>query len=300
MERSRLHHAVAVLGAAILLAACSGPAPSTGDGMKVVATTTVLGDLAANVAGDRATVHSIVPPGGEVHTFDPSPSDLTEVARASLILTNGLGLDDWLAILAADAGSDATVIPLAENLDGVSYRSGAEAGGFDPHVWMNVAYAEKYVTRIRDELTSLDPAGADTYRANADAYLAQLQALDAEMRSTFASVPAANRKLVSYHDGFGYFADAYGLEIVGTVTSSPGQDPSAGEVAALIDEIRASGVHAILAEAQFPTSLAERIADETGIPVVRDLYDGSVGPAPHDTYITMLRWDAQQIADALR
>lgn len=303
------------LAFALVLAACSvGGSPNGEDGrLRVVATTTILADLAANVGGERVAVFAIVPAGGEVHTFDPAPSDLSRITSADIVLANGLGLDEWVEALVIDANSSAPLIAIGEELPGVAYRESDEHGveaedhedgeghaGIDPHIWLNAAHAARYVERIRDELTQLDPSGTDAYAANTEAYLAELGALDAELRDTFAAIPDGDRRLVSYHDAFGYFADAYGLAIVGTVTSAPGQDPSAGQVAALIDEIRALGVRAILAEAQFPTDLAERIAEETGIAVITDLYSDSVGPPPADSYLALMRSDAERIAAALR
>jgi ABC-type Zn uptake system ZnuABC Zn-binding protein ZnuA len=301
---------------AFVVAACAAPAGTAGARLQVVATTTVLADLVRNVAGDGVDVRSIVPAGGEPHTFDPTPSDVARIGSADLVIANGLGLDDWVAELVADAGATAPVVHLGEDLEGVAYRhaeedhgDGGDEGeedehgheeGTDPHLWLNVAYAGRYVERIRDALSSVDPDHADAYAANATTYLAELATLDDEVRDLFADVPTANRRVVSYHEAFGYFADAYGLEVVATVTDAPGQDPSAGDVAALIDEVRATGVRAILAEAQFPTELAERIAEETGIVVVTDLYSDSLGPPPDDSYVGMVRSTASRIAEVLR
>ena len=298
----------AVLIVVLLLAACSGGGePNGSDGrLRIAATTTVVADLVRHVAGDNAEVTAVVPAGGEVHTFDPTPSDLERVASADAVFANGLGLDEWVTQLVSDAGSDALVVELAEDLSGVTYREGADAHegddnhGTDPHVWLNPAYAALYVDRIADELSKVDPGHASAYADRAAAYRAELEALDAEVHAMFEAIPADDRRVVSYHDAFGYFADAYGLEIIGTVTDAPGQDPSAGEIARLIDEIRDLDARAILAEAQFPVQLAERIADDAGIQVVTELHTDSVGPAPLDSFVAILRHDAEQIAEALR
>jgi ABC-type Zn uptake system ZnuABC Zn-binding protein ZnuA len=300
---SHLGRSLAMVAVAALLISCSpASSGSTADGrLTVVTTTTVIADLVRNVGGDRVDVSALVPPGGEVHTFDPSPSDIGRVDAAGVIFSNGLGLDHWLEELVTDAGAEAPIVALGEDLAGVDYRAGdEEEGGTDPHLWLNVAYAALYVDRIADELSRIDPSGSDVYAANAEAYTDELHGLDEEVRVTFADIPASNRRLVSYHDAFGYFADAYGLEVVGTVTDAPGQDPSAGEIAALIDEIRRLGVRAILAEAQFPTDLADRIAEETGITVVSDLYSDSIGPAPADSFVGLVRSDLERIVAALR
>lgn len=288
-----------------------------GDGrLPVVATTTVIADLVSNVGGELVDVQALVPPGGEVHTFDPSPSDVARLDQAAIVFQNGLGLDEWLGALVADAGTDAQTVAIGEDLPGATYREAGEHGHgdedgdedgdehgaetHDPHLWLDVAHARLYVERIADELARIDPDNAEAYRSNGQAYAAELDELDAFAREALAAVPRENRRVVSLHDAFGYFAAAYGLEIIDTVIASPGQDPSAGEVAAVIDAIRESEVRAILAEAQFPTDLAERIAEETGVRVVTGLVSDSLGESPADTYIGLIRTDVELIVEALR
>lgn len=312
-----------VSAVALLASACtqgsatpapSGPAPEP-DALRVVATTTVFADLVRQVGGTKVAVDSLVPKGGEVHTFDPAPSDIAKVAEADLIVMNGLGLDEWLGDLAADAGASATpVVELAEDLDGVAYLDGDESEGdtpepsgddghghegVNPHLWLNVAYAKQYVTRLTDALRTTDPADAATYDTNARAYQERLTALDAWARESIGAIPAQDRRIVSFHEAFPYLADAYGLEIVGVAVQAPGQEPSAGEIAALIDAIRAANVKAIFSEAQFPRDLVEQIADETGVRVESDLYNDSLGDPPVDTYEGLIRWDVERIVDAL-
>jgi ABC-type Zn uptake system ZnuABC Zn-binding protein ZnuA len=311
---------VAVVAAAALgMAACAPAGRDSGgdDRLVVVATTSVFADLVAQVGRERVDVRALVPAGGEPHTFDPSPSDVTRLEDAALVVQNGLGLDDWLGGLVTDAGTEAPIVVLGEHLEGVQYRSAgddahegteghpresghAAEGAIDPHLWLNVAYAALYVERIADALAEADPPEADVYAANADALLAELGELDRYARETLGAIPASRRKVVSFHEAFGYFADAYGLTIVDTVVDAPGQEPSAGAVAALIDEIERTGATAILAEAQFPTDLVDRIAEETGATVVADLHSDSLGPRPADTFVGMLRADVDAIAAALR
>jgi ABC-type Zn uptake system ZnuABC Zn-binding protein ZnuA len=295
----------------------SGPATTAEpDALRVVATTTVLADFVRNVGGTKVTVDSVVPKGGEVHTFDPTPADIAKVADAELIVMNGLGLDEWLGDLATDAGAaDTPVVELAEDLAGVTYLAGeehegeehegeAEEGGhageeFNPHLWLNVAHAQRYVEKLTDALDMADPEDAATYDANAAAYQARLTELDTWARQQIEAIPAENRKIVSFHEAFPYLAEAYGLEIVGVAVDAPGQEPSAGEIAALIDAIRASGVKAIFSEAQFPSDLVDRIAAETGATVEADLYNDSLGDPPVDTYEGLIRWDIEKIVAAL-
>lgn len=294
-----------VLLVAALLAACGAggttPDPSGGAGtVRVVATTTILADLVAQVGGGHVTVDSLVPNGGEVHTFDPTPSDVRRLAEADLVVRNGLGLDDWLADLVADAGTGAPVVALGEGLEGVDYLAGDHEGeGPNPHLWLNVAYAARYAARIAAELAAVDPAHAEDYRAGLAAYAAVLADLDASAKATLGAVPEADRTVISFHDAFPYFAAAYGLTIDGTVVDAPGQDPSAGEVAGLIQAVRANGVRAIFAEAQFNDDLVRTIADETGATVVADLYTDTLGDPPLDSYVDVMTWNVGQVAAAL-
>jgi len=300
-HRHRLTALVVVVVLAVLAGCGGGTNPdSTSTRVKAIATTTIFADLVRQVGGDRVEVESLVPKGGEVHTFDPTPSDVRRVTEAQIVFRNGLGLDDWLASLVRDAGSDASVVALGEDLPGVAYLGGdAGRAGPNPHVWMNVAYASLYAGRIADELKRLDPDGAATYDANLAAYQASLASLDEEARSRLAAIPEADRTVVSFHDAFPYFAAAYGLTVDGTVIDAPGQDPSAGEIAEIVTLIRERHVRAIFGEAQFNPALVETIAGETGASVVTDLYTDSVGDPPQDTYESVMRWNLDRVAEAL-
>jgi ABC-type Zn uptake system ZnuABC Zn-binding protein ZnuA len=285
---------------AIVVAACAGgragsAAPS--GAIRVVATTTVLADLVANVGGDRVDVRSLVPKGGEVHTFDPSPGDITAVAEADLIVMNGLALDEWALDLIDGSGSEAEVVKLAEDLEGVSYLEGEhEDEGANPHLWLNVEYAALYVDRIAEALEPLSPGAA----SGKNAYRAELEALHDDIADRMAALPEPNRRIVSFHEAFPYFAEAYGLEIVGVVVESPGQDPSAGEIAALVAAIRESGAKAVFSEAQFDPRLAETIAAEAGVRVESGLHNDSVGDPPADSYVGLMKLNADRIEAALR
>jgi ABC-type Zn uptake system ZnuABC Zn-binding protein ZnuA len=297
---------IALLTAACSTAASAGPSDGSrtpqADALRVVATTTVLADLVAAVGGTNVSVSSLVPKGGEVHSFDPTPSDMTKVAEAELVFMNGLGLDDWLGDAIADVGATAPVIRVAENLPGVEYLTDDEhhGDGPNPHLWLDVAYARAYVERIGDALATADPAQALLYFAGSAAYDAVLEDLDTWVRNETATIPEANRNVVSFHEAFPYFAAAYGLTIVDTVVDAPGQDPSAGEVADLIAAIEAHDVKAIFSEVQFSDDLVQTIAEETGAVVVADLYNDSLGDAPVDTYEGLIRWDTERITAALR
>jgi ABC-type Zn uptake system ZnuABC Zn-binding protein ZnuA len=294
---------VLILGLVLVLTGCTtntsdGPA-SSGGALKVVATTTVLADMVQQVGGPDVAVTSMVPKGGVVETFDPSPRDVAAVSAADLIVMNGLGLDDWLQPVIDSAKPDVPVVRLGENLPGVEYISGEGGEATNPHLWLDVRYAEKYAGRIADALAEAAPANAATFKAGGDAYSARLAALDTEVRQQIATIPEANRKLVSFHEAFPYFAKAYGLTIVGSVVQVPGQDPSAGEVAALVEAIKRSGAKAVFAEAGFNPDLSKAIADEAGVKVETNLYNDSLGDPPVDSYEGLIRWDVARIVAAL-
>lgn len=319
-----------MLFAATVLTGCSAGSGSTPSGgtttVRVVATTTMLADLVRQVGAGRVDVQSLVPLGGEAHTFDPKPSDARRIANANLLVMNGLGLDDWLDKLVDDAGASGVPrVVLAKDLPGVKYlEASAEettaspgsvgGSGYDqpgssasapagesanPHLWMNVAYTRKYVQRITEALAKVAPGDAAAFRTNAATYDARLHQLDTFVRDSLAALPAENRRVVSEHDAFPYFAEAYGIQIVDVVITVPGQEPSASDVARVIDAIRASHAKAVLSEIQFSAELTRRIASEAGANVVDDLYTDALGQPPVDTYERMMRWDTDRLLKAL-
>jgi ABC-type Zn uptake system ZnuABC Zn-binding protein ZnuA len=282
------------------VAACGGGGPSASAGapIPVVATTTIHADIVARIGGERVSVTSIVPKGGEVHTFDPSPQDVARVAGARLIVANGLGLDDWLTGLARDTGTSAPIVKLGDAVPADELI--LEQGVPNPHVWLDPEYAAIYGRAAAEVLGRIDPANATAYTANADGLAAEMTALEDELQARFETIPTGDRNVVSFHDALPYFARAFHIEVVGVIVPVPGQDPSAGELAALVDAIRASGVRVILSEVQFSDELAQTIATETGARVVTDLYTDSLGDPPVDTYAGLLRYDVDRIVEALR
>jgi ABC-type Zn uptake system ZnuABC Zn-binding protein ZnuA len=272
-----------------------------------MATTSVFADLARLALGDSVQIDSIIPAGVDVHTFEPSPSDAAKIAAADLILMNGLGLDEWVVSLVDAAHkSETDILRLGEGLDvsdAWSYLASPEAEtehAYDPHVWLDPTGAAHYVQRIVDRVVQDRPELTDTVRtASAKGFVA-LQDLDAEIRAVFLAIPKVNRKIVTFHDAFGYFARAYNITIVGVAIASPGQDPSAREIAALIDAIRASGVTTVFSEVQFPSKVLTSIAAETGATVLADLYSDALGAAPGDTYLGAMRANATAIASSMQ
>ena len=259
ISHARRRALAALLASVLAVVACApGPGASgAGDALQVVATTTVFADMVANVAGDRASVRSIIPAGVGPEDYEPKPDDARALDGADLIVSNGLGLDDFLDGLIEANGNDAPRLVLGDGIPTLTVESEA-----NPHLWLDPSIVfTHYLPAIEAKLTEIDPAGAATYRANAAAYAGQVEAMDAELKAEVGSIPTANRKLVTFHDAFPYFARHYGFELVGVILGSPGQEPSAGELAALIDTVKAAGVKAVFSEAQFSPALAETLAD---------------------------------------
>jgi ABC-type Zn uptake system ZnuABC Zn-binding protein ZnuA len=291
----------AVVAIATAVAACGGstdPHPSGADSLRVVATTTVFADIVRNVSGDRVSVASIIPPGVGPEDYEPKPDDAKQIAGADLIVSNGVGLDDFLdKLLQASGEEGATRLVLGDGIPTITVD-----GEANPHFWLDPSLvATHYVPAIAAALTRLDPAGSATYAANAATYTTQLQALDDANKAALAQIPPANRKLVTFHDAFPYFAAHYGFELIGVILPNVGQEPSASELADLVGKVKASGVKAVFAEAQFNPELAQTLAQEAGVSnVVTTLYNDTVGPPPNDTYLKMMAWNVDQIVRSLR
>lgn len=293
----------AAMVAAVGLVACgpiapSGPPSTT---LRVVTTTTVFADMVSNVGGPLVTVTSLAGKNADVHTFEPKPADIQTVAGAKLLIMNGLGLDDWLERAITNAAASGTpLVKLGVDLPNVELLPGEDPGTQNPHLWMDVRYAELYVDRIAAALKSADAAHSTQYDSQAATYKTRLETLDAGVRTKIATIPEPNRKLVMFHDAFPYFAREYGIAIVGVAVEAPGQDPSAGYTARLITAIRAAGVKAIFAESQFPTKLVDELASETGAKVVANLYDDALGDPPVTSYEALITWDVDQLIAALK
>jgi ABC-type Zn uptake system ZnuABC Zn-binding protein ZnuA len=287
------------LGVALLVGGCTvaaSPAPSSAP-LRVAATTTVFADFVKQVGGTRVAVTSIIPPGTDAHDFEPTPGDSRTVADAQLVVSNGVGFDDFLDKLITTTATKAALLVLGDGVPTIEME-----GEPNPHFWLDPSIVvQHYVPAIRDKLSQVDPAGAANYAQNATAYLSQLESLDAELKTQLAQIPASNRKLVTFHDAFPYFARHYGFELIGVIMEHEGQDPSAGELAELVDKVKAAGVKAVFSEAQFSPKLTQTLADEAGITkVVATLYNDALGDPPADTYLGMMRWNASQVVEALR
>ena len=293
--RRRAGLAAAGLATLALLGAGCGSSSSGEDGgeFDVVATTTQIGDWVGEVGGDAVAVHQILQPNTDPHEYEPRPSDVETAAGAKLVFVSGDNLDKWMGQVVSESGSGAKVIDLGavvpERLPGES--SGAEASKYDPHWWHDPRNSEVAVREIERQLAAADPSKKADFERNADAYLAKLRELDASIATCIDSVPAKQRKLVTDHDAFGYFADRYGIEVVGAVIPSQTTQaqPSAKDLSELVALIEREGVKAVFPESSLSSKVAETIASQTGASADYTLYGDTLGPADSDgaTYLSM-------------
>lgn len=285
------------LGSFALSAACR-PALAQAR-LPVVASFSILGDFLAQVGGARTSVSTIVGPGGDAHVYTPTPADARTVASARLVVENGLGYEGWMSRLVAATRSKAVRATASR---GVKTRiDKGEHGGLDPHAWQSVANARIYVANIRDALIAADGEGRAAYEANAGAYLKALDTLDAEIRAAIAPIPPDRRRIVTTHDAFGYFADAYGLSIAAPAGVSTESEISARDVARIVRQIRADKIPAVFLENVSDQRLIAQIARESGARVGGVLYSDSLSPpgGPAGTYIDMMRHNIRELTKAL-
>ena len=289
-----------LLGAALvglLLAGCGRPAPAASGKLQVVTTMSILEDMISRVGGDQVEVRNVLPPGAGPESYQPRPGDAAAIAAAQIVFFNGTGLEDWIEDLFATAGgADQPRISLSEGLPAIGANEEFSSG--NPHFWLDPRYGMRYVERIRDELSSVDPEHAETYHANANAYLQELRALDARLLEQANTIPPEQRKLITNHDAFPYFAQRYGFEVIGTILPSADAGLSAGQVKHLVDLIKAENVRAIFAESQFRPEITRQLAEDAGVETVATLYTDTLGEqAP--TYVAMLEYNMAQIVSAL-
>ncbi|HWO74116.1 MAG TPA: metal ABC transporter substrate-binding protein [Dehalococcoidia bacterium] len=268
--------------------------------MRVVATTTQIGDFARQVGGEQISLTVLLRASQDAHDFEPQPSQIRSLSQADVVLVNGLGLDAFVD--KAVSGTNAKVVTVTE---GIRPRaSSAAPASIDPHVWLDVSNAKRMVESVRDAFRAADPANSASYEQAAAAYLKELDELDRWIRDSIAEIPMACRKLVTNHEVLGYYADAYGLELVGSVipSTSSHASASAADVAAIVRRIKELGVPAIFAEASGNPDLIRQVGREAGVKVVDDLYGDSLGPAGSDgaTYVDMMRSNTRKIVEALR
>lgn len=293
----------------VLLVSCQGTRRSiVGDhSIKVLAIESFLADIAQNVAGDRFQVDTLIPIGVDPHGFEVTPQDLVKINSADLLLLNGCGFESWIQNILANTSQKTTIIEACQGLisrvAGGSEPPSDEQTMVDPHFWLDPNLVLSYVDNIRNGFITLDPSGKSTFDVNAANYQGQLKELDSWIQKTVEVIPVDQRKIVTNHESFGYFADRYHFQVIGTILASVSSSaaPSAQQMTALVDQIRQTNTLVIFLETGSNPQIADQLAQEAGIQVVSDLYTHSLTAADGDApnYIEMMKWDTQQIVKAL-
>ena len=285
----------------LFLTGCGSSPKSIDSRLKVLTSTTFLADIAQNVAGERVQVDALLPIGMDPHAYQAAPADVAKIAESNLLILNGLEYEHFIESLLENAGGERLIIEATADLS-PREDSGSEHS-VDPHMWLDPNLVITYVKNIRAGLIQIDTEGAETYKTNADAYIAHLKELDAWIVEQVNTIPAEHRLLVTNHEALGYFAERYGFEVVGAVIPSMSTDAgtSAKEMSTLIEQIKSAGAPAIFLGEVENSDLATQIAAETDAKVVDDLYlESLTDGAPAATYIDMMKHNVSRIVDALK
>jgi ABC-type Zn uptake system ZnuABC Zn-binding protein ZnuA len=276
-----------------------------GERLKVVATTSIVADVVDHIGGDRIDLTRLMPPGADPHSFEPTPQDVAAVSDAHIVFANGAGLEEFLEPLLESAGAEAKTLSLSQGIELHEFEDDGEGEhehGVDPHTWTDPNNVRVWAQNIAQALSALDPAGAAAYESNANEYGAALEELNSWIEEQVALVPVAQRRMVTDHATFGYFAERYGFEMVGAII--PGYStlsaPSAQELASLQDAIRDLGVQAVFVGNSVNPSLAQRVAEDSGVELVF-LYTGSLSDSdgPASSYLEFMRYNVSQVVTAL-
>ncbi|MGV6872883.1 metal ABC transporter substrate-binding protein [Pseudochelatococcus sp. B33] len=319
-----------------LAAGVSASAHAQDAPVEAVATFSIIGDIVREVGGERVHVTTLVGPDGDAHVYEPTPADVRKLGEAAILFENGLAFEGWLTRLVEASGFKGPRVIVSEGVkpraadddddhahdqghdhghshshdhaeaghghaDHAHAHAGHHHGSEDPHAWQNVANAVIYARNVAAALEKLDPDHASQYRDRAADYIARLEALDAKLKAQFAAIPESRRKVVTSHDAFGYFGDAYGLTFIAPEGVSTEAEASATDVARIIDQIRREDITAVFVENISSSKLIEQIASETGAKTGGKLYSDALAKPgqPASTYIGMIEWNAGEIARAL-
>ena len=315
-----LYRSLGLVGASAVLvgvAACGSSGSSDGGSaaaaaakLAVVATTPEVADFVHSIGGDDVAVTQIIKPNVDPHDYEPTPADIKAIGEAKVVVKNGVGLEEWLDTTITSAGFQGAVVDSSQGVtlhEGGHEHEGEESGEeHDPHIWHNPRNAKIMVANIEKALATADKTHADAYAKNLTDYTAKLDKLDADNVAAFAKLPAADRKLVTNHDAFGYYVDRYQLEFVGSVIPSldTSAELSAQQLNALVAKIKATGTKAIFTESSLPAKTAEAIAKQAGVKVVSGedaLYGDSLGEpgTPEGTYLGAEAHNTEVIVTAL-
>jgi zinc/manganese transport system substrate-binding protein len=304
--------------ASLPFAATALPASADQAPLPVVASFSILGDMVKEIGGSHVQLTTLVGPDGDAHVYEPTPTDAKNLAKAKLLVVNGLHFEGWLPRLTEASGFSGETVEASIGIEPLAFGTDeheheheedhdhehADAHDHepvDPHAWQDLSNGLIYARNIGEALAKADPAHADDYRKATDAYVARLQQLDSEVRTKLQAIPKERRKIVTSHDAFGYFGKAYDVTFVAPVGMSTDAEASAAAVARIIDQIRQEDITAVFVENITNTKLVDRISSETGAVIGGSLYSdalsGPDGPAP--TYLSMFAWNVDQLARAM-
>lgn len=296
--------------AAALMASCASTASTAravgkADKLKIVCTTTMIADLARQLAGEAADVRGIMKPGEDPHLYEVRPRDVQLIAGADLLLMNGLHLEATLGHVVDNNAKSAKVVRLAETPRIVPFESEQSRGAPDPHCWFSVPYFRIYAERARDALIEIDPSNAETYRENAHSYLLKLDELHNWTTQQIDTVPRERRAMVTSHDAFQYFGRTYSIDVFAVIGISTQQQPKPRDIARLESIVRDRSVRAVFIEtsvSQTLNNLVRKIAGRTGVTIGGTLYSDSLGPPGSEagTYIGMVRHNVRTVVQALK
>ncbi len=291
----------AILGGLCVLTGLQGVARAEPTPFKIVASFSILGDMAKQVGGEDVVVETLVGPNGDAHVFQPSPNDVKRVANAQMVLMNGLNLEGWMTRTLQAAGFKGKPVIAAAGIKALSFEEDGKRT-MDPHAWQDLSLGQAYVRTIAAALIAADPAHRDGYQRRADAYLQALADLDRETKATIAAIPAEKRQVITAHDAFQYFGKAYGITFIAPVGISEDAEPSAAAVGKLIKQIRKTGVKALFIENMTDPRLVEQMARETGAELGGTLYaDALSAPGTEaDSYIGMFKANVPKLIAAMR
>jgi zinc/manganese transport system substrate-binding protein len=306
-------HTLAIVASLAALALSLPGHAQTGVPVRAVASFSILGDLVRQVGGDRVQVDVLVGPGADAHVFQPAPSHAKQVAQAQVVFANGLGFEGWMQRLLDNAGYKGAKVVVSRGIKPLrsadpdpGHKAGKHGhhdhGEADPHAWQSVPNVITYVANIAQGLCAADAAGCEAYQRNAEAYTGQLRALDAEIKASWATIPAAQRKLITSHDAFGYYAQAYGVKFLAAQGVSTESEPSAKGVGQLVRQIRKENIKALFVENISDPRLIEQIGRETGVTPSGVLYSDSLTSAqgPAASYLALMRSNTRSLTQALQ
>ncbi|RWN32595.1 zinc ABC transporter substrate-binding protein AztC [Mesorhizobium sp.] len=297
----------AALAMSVITFTAFGASAALAEPLKVVANFTIIADFAKNVGGDRINLTTIVGPDGDAHVYEPSPADAVAMAGADVVLVNGLHFEGFLQRLVDASATKATIAVLTKDVTPINFKpefadaDAAEGADTDPHAFQSIANAKIYVKNIADAFCTADAEGCDSYKANAAAYTAKLDAVEGEVKAAIQSIPEEKRVVITSHDAFGYFEKAYGLTFLAPEGVSTESEPSAADVAKLVSQVKQDKAAAVFIENITNARLIEQIASETGIKVGGTLYSDALSQpdGPASTYIDLMHNNIAQIKGAI-